>query len=299
MPRTRSPRRSQAASIARSRRPASRPGHVQPPQRRPVAARPRPGPAYVPRVEGSERIPRGRRRHDRSGWRRRPRRQPEHHHGRGDHAGHDEQGEQGVGQQEAGHVVIPSPFGASGRALSTGGLQTDRRDRPTTGTPHPDRGRRRPRRDRRRRRRGRAGSAARPAVGPGTPGAERRGRGGPGRRARAGRERLVRLPPPAGRRDRLVAGPTARSGRGGALPLVVALHGLGEDHSTLVGPRFGLDRYLAAAVRDDVPPFAIATVDGGTSYWHRRPDGEDAARDGRRRAAAGPGGRACERRPSG
>ena len=70
--------------------------------------------------------------------------------------------------------------------------------------------------------------------------------------------------------------PPGRAGRG-ALPLVVALHGLGEDHSTLVGPRFGLDRYLAAAVRDGVPPFAIATVDGGTSYWHPRPDGEDAS----------------------
>ena len=70
--------------------------------------------------------------------------------------------------------------------------------------------------------------------------------------------------------------PPGRAGRG-ALPLVVALHGLGEDHATLVGPRFGLDRFLAAAVRRGVPPFAIATVDGGTSYWHRRADGEDAS----------------------
>jgi S-formylglutathione hydrolase FrmB len=65
-------------------------------------------------------------------------------------------------------------------------------------------------------------------------------------------------------------------GATGDLPLVVALHGLGEDHTTLTGPAFGLDRYLAAAVRDGVPPFAIATVDGGTSYWHPRPSGEDA-----------------------
>jgi S-formylglutathione hydrolase FrmB len=61
------------------------------------------------------------------------------------------------------------------------------------------------------------------------------------------------------------------------LPLVVALHGLGEDAQTLVGPSFGLDRYLAAAVADGVPPFAIAAADGGTSYWHLRPDGEDAS----------------------
>ena len=60
------------------------------------------------------------------------------------------------------------------------------------------------------------------------------------------------------------------------LPLVVALHGLGEDHSSLMGPAFGLDRFLAAAVEDGVPPFAIAAADGGTSYWHPRPDGEDA-----------------------
>ena len=61
------------------------------------------------------------------------------------------------------------------------------------------------------------------------------------------------------------------------LPLVVALHGLGEDARTLVGPSFGLDRHLAAAVAAGVPPFAIAAADGGTSYWHRRPDGEDAS----------------------
>ncbi|MCW2793150.1 MAG: hypothetical protein JWO76_2248, partial [Nocardioides sp.] len=62
----------------------------------------------------------------------------------------------------------------------------------------------------------------------------------------------------------------------GDLPLVVALHGLGEDHATLLGPAFGLDRFLAAAVASGVPPFALATVDGGTSYWHPRPSGEDA-----------------------
>ena len=61
------------------------------------------------------------------------------------------------------------------------------------------------------------------------------------------------------------------------LPVVVALHALGQDHRTLVGPKVGLDRYLAAAVADGVPPFAIAAADGGTSYWHLRPDGEDAS----------------------
>lgn len=66
-------------------------------------------------------------------------------------------------------------------------------------------------------------------------------------------------------------------GSTGPLPVVVALHGLGADHATLLGPRFGLDRFLAATVADGTPPYALATVDGGTSYWHRRPDGEDAS----------------------
>ncbi|HEY0951340.1 alpha/beta hydrolase [Nocardioides sp.] len=65
-------------------------------------------------------------------------------------------------------------------------------------------------------------------------------------------------------------------GRRRDLPVVVALHGLGQDSDTLLGPSMGLPRYLAAAVADGVPPFAIAAADGGTSYWHPRPDGEDA-----------------------
>ena len=61
----------------------------------------------------------------------------------------------------------------------------------------------------------------------------------------------------------------------GPLPLVVALHGGGGDAERLVGPDYDLPRFLAAAVADGTPPFALATVDGGTSYWHARPDGED------------------------
>jgi S-formylglutathione hydrolase FrmB len=59
------------------------------------------------------------------------------------------------------------------------------------------------------------------------------------------------------------------------LPVLVALHGLGGTHSTWI-TELGIDRFLVAAVRAGVPPFAIATVDGGTTYWHPRPDGEDA-----------------------
>ena len=59
------------------------------------------------------------------------------------------------------------------------------------------------------------------------------------------------------------------------LPVVVALHGLRQDAETVVGSSLYVDRYLTAAVADGVPPFAVVAVDGGTSYWHRRPDGED------------------------
>jgi predicted esterase len=59
------------------------------------------------------------------------------------------------------------------------------------------------------------------------------------------------------------------------LPVLVALHGLHCDHRTWVD-ELGIDRFLVAAVRAGVPPFAIATVDGGTTYWHPRPNGEDA-----------------------
>jgi len=57
--------------------------------------------------------------------------------------------------------------------------------------------------------------------------------------------------------------------------LVVALHWLGADHTTLTGPRLGLDRFLAQHVADGGTPFAIATVDGGRGYWHPH-DGDDA-----------------------
>ncbi len=60
------------------------------------------------------------------------------------------------------------------------------------------------------------------------------------------------------------------------LPLVLSLHMLGGDHSTAFDDSMRVDRFLAAAVDEGMPPFAIATVDGGRSYWHERPSGEDA-----------------------
>jgi S-formylglutathione hydrolase FrmB len=54
------------------------------------------------------------------------------------------------------------------------------------------------------------------------------------------------------------------------LPVLVALHGRGSDH-TGVYAGLHLDRYLAEAVASGLPPFAIASVDGGeSSYWHPR-----------------------------
>ena len=59
------------------------------------------------------------------------------------------------------------------------------------------------------------------------------------------------------------------------LPVLVSLHRLGGDHTTAIS-ELGMDRFLPAAVRAGVPRFAIATADGGRTYWHPRPSGEDA-----------------------
>ena len=58
---------------------------------------------------------------------------------------------------------------------------------------------------------------------------------------------------------------------GDALPVVVALHGYGNDHRAAFST-IGLDRFQAAAAS----PFAIAAVDAGNSYFHPRATGEDA-----------------------
>ncbi|MBZ5740346.1 alpha/beta hydrolase [Nocardioides mangrovi] len=57
------------------------------------------------------------------------------------------------------------------------------------------------------------------------------------------------------------------------LPVVVALHGLGQHHDTVVG-ELGLGAYLAQAIQDGVRPFAIAVPEGGTSYWHPHGEGD-------------------------
>jgi len=65
-------------------------------------------------------------------------------------------------------------------------------------------------------------------------------------------------------------------GGGDRLPLLVFLHGLHQDHRTAFGRLLGLDRFLAAEVARSGNRFAVASVDGGTTYYHPRPDGEDA-----------------------
>lgn len=72
-----------------------------------------------------------------------------------------------------------------------------------------------------------------------------------------------------------LAVPDGRTGEG--LPVLVALHGRRQDHrSAFRRDRLALDRFLADGVRRGVPPFAIASVDGGESYWHDRADGDRA-----------------------
>ncbi|THI97269.1 esterase [Nocardioides sp.] len=67
-------------------------------------------------------------------------------------------------------------------------------------------------------------------------------------------------------------------GEARALPVVVVLHGKGADHADAFGrDGLALDVFLAEAVGRGTPPFALASVDGGDSYWHARESGEDAA----------------------
>lgn len=62
--------------------------------------------------------------------------------------------------------------------------------------------------------------------------------------------------------------------KGDALPLVVMLHGYGDDHRTALA---GLSPAQAVALVVDgapLPAMALATVDGGDGYWHPHP-GDD------------------------
>jgi enterochelin esterase-like enzyme len=62
---------------------------------------------------------------------------------------------------------------------------------------------------------------------------------------------------------------------GQAAPLrpVILLHG--KDSSAYSVMSMGVEQFLADAVRAGLPPFAVAAVDGGNGYWHRRASGDD------------------------
>jgi S-formylglutathione hydrolase FrmB len=62
------------------------------------------------------------------------------------------------------------------------------------------------------------------------------------------------------------------AGARGELPVCLALHGRGAGAKSFVD--MGIPKFLTAAVRDGVPPFAVVAVDGGTSYFVSR-DGRD------------------------
>lgn len=59
------------------------------------------------------------------------------------------------------------------------------------------------------------------------------------------------------------------------LPIAVALHGYAGSHRTFFGQGLGYERFLAQHVAAGGAPFAVAGVDGGNGYWHRRADGDD------------------------
>ncbi|MEH3142249.1 MAG: alpha/beta hydrolase [Mycobacterium kyogaense] len=62
---------------------------------------------------------------------------------------------------------------------------------------------------------------------------------------------------------------------GQSVPLrtVILLHG--KDSSAATVMSMGAEQFLADAVAAGVPPFALAAVDGGNGYWHRRASGDD------------------------
>jgi S-formylglutathione hydrolase FrmB len=62
------------------------------------------------------------------------------------------------------------------------------------------------------------------------------------------------------------------------LRVLVVLHGKGADHTYSFDKGLHLDKVLATTVAAGTKPFAIASVDGGDTYWHRRTSGEDSGR---------------------
>jgi S-formylglutathione hydrolase FrmB len=61
---------------------------------------------------------------------------------------------------------------------------------------------------------------------------------------------------------------------GTALPVCLLLHGWGGSYRDPF-EQIGYHRLLAGAVAVGVPPFVLASVDGGQTYWHPRAGGDD------------------------
>jgi len=80
-------------------------------------------------------------------------------------------------------------------------------------------------------------------------------------------------PPPVGGAG--AAGGGRGTGASGVrLPLCLVLHGRGGSARDLAAG-LAAPAYLAAATAAGIAPFALAAVDGGETYWHRRADGDD------------------------
>ena len=61
------------------------------------------------------------------------------------------------------------------------------------------------------------------------------------------------------------------------LPVAIALHGRGGHFDNAMSPEHeAMPWFLAEGVDRGTPPFAIASVDGGDSYWHDRSSGDRA-----------------------
>ncbi|WP_343603304.1 alpha/beta hydrolase-fold protein [Mycobacterium sp.] len=62
-------------------------------------------------------------------------------------------------------------------------------------------------------------------------------------------------------------------GQTGALHPLIALHGKNADAASVMN--LGVEDGLAQLVKAGKQPFAVVSVDGGDTYWHRRASGED------------------------
>ena len=62
-------------------------------------------------------------------------------------------------------------------------------------------------------------------------------------------------------------------GQTAALRPLITLHGKNSDASTVMAG--GVEQGLADLSAAGLPPFAVVSVDGGGSYWHKRASGED------------------------